>query len=198
MEHGKRYTKDERMEILRFRETHTFQVTSAKFGVSMMTLFRWSQQYGTKQEEIVREEKKMDMITRYGEDLNSEDKAKAAELAKMLEVLKYIKGVKAIALITEEGQLLTMIATKEVQDVDLNMIATATLSLGQRTSDQLFLGNMETVIIKSKKGIFFVIGAGPSLAITLLFGDQADLRHLFAEDFTVIERVKQAVRENFP
>jgi predicted regulator of Ras-like GTPase activity (Roadblock/LC7/MglB family) len=198
MEHGKRYTKEEKQEILRFRETHTFQDTSAKFGVSMMTLFRWNHKFGQNPKNIVKEEKKMEMYTRYGENLNLEDKAKATELAKILEVLKFIKGVKAIALINEEGQLLVMITSKDTQDLDLNMTTAATLSLGQRTSDQLFLGNLEMILIKSKNGLLFVIGAGPALVITVMFGDQVDLKALFVEDFTAIEHIKNAIKENFP
>jgi predicted regulator of Ras-like GTPase activity (Roadblock/LC7/MglB family) len=198
MEHGKRYSDDEKKEILRFRENHTFQETSDKFNISMMTLFRWNQQLRNPEKEIIRDEKKMDMVAIYNEENKDEKfKAKAIEMAKVLEVLKFIKGVKAIALIKDDGSLITMLATKDTQDVDLNGIVAATLSLGQRASDQLVLGNLEIMLIKSKKGVLFVIGAGRHTVITLLFDEQGDLKHLFGEEFTNIDRVKQIIGESY-
>jgi predicted regulator of Ras-like GTPase activity (Roadblock/LC7/MglB family) len=199
MEHGKRYGQDEKEEILRFRETHTFQETNAKFGVSMMTLFRWSRKSGNTQKIMKRDENKLNMIVRYNEgNTDAEFKAKAFELAKVLEVLKYIQGIKAIALINEEGELVSMLATEDFQDVDMNMIIISILAVSQRAIDQLILGKLEMDLIKATMGMLLIIEAGPSLLMDILFDENVDLKHLFSEDFTVIERVKKTIQENYP
>jgi predicted regulator of Ras-like GTPase activity (Roadblock/LC7/MglB family) len=199
MEHGKRYTQDEKKEILQFRESHTFQETSEKYNVSMMTLFRWNQQLRNVHKKNIKEEKKMEMVIRLNEENGDPTKkSKSMELAKVLEVLKFLPGVKAITLINDEGQLVSMVASKEAQDLDLINIVVAMLALGQRASQELVLGNLEMIFNKSKLGLLLIVGAGPRLVLTILFDEQADVKQLFSEDFVVIERVKQAISENYP
>jgi hypothetical protein len=41
MSHGKRYSAKERKDILKYLETHTYQETVDKYGVSEMSLARW-------------------------------------------------------------------------------------------------------------------------------------------------------------
>jgi predicted regulator of Ras-like GTPase activity (Roadblock/LC7/MglB family) len=197
---GKRYTNEEKKEILQFRETHTYQETSEKYGISQMTLARWSQRLRKNEYEKKTEVIKMEMKIRYGENLNADLKAKAPELTTTLEVLKFLKGIKLIALVNDDGQLLTMLSKKtgdfpEPNEIVMNTIAA--LSLAGRASGQLKMGTLETMVMKSNHGFLLINAAGPQLVLTLLFDEEADLKHLFQEDFAVIGRVAQLLAEKY-
>ena len=45
MASGKRYTREEKDEIMEYRQTHTYRETADKYNVSQMTLARWSRRY---------------------------------------------------------------------------------------------------------------------------------------------------------
>jgi predicted regulator of Ras-like GTPase activity (Roadblock/LC7/MglB family) len=47
MSSGKRYSKEEKAEIMQYRQTHTYKETADKYSVSQMTLARWSRNYKT-------------------------------------------------------------------------------------------------------------------------------------------------------
>jgi predicted regulator of Ras-like GTPase activity (Roadblock/LC7/MglB family) len=201
MEHGKRYTKEEKKEILRFRETHTFQETSDKFGVSMMTLFRWSRPYQSNLSvtEKMLEMKKMELKKR-SVDVNLiriKDKTKLPEIENMLEILQFLDGLKGMALINDEGRFVALYTTDNVKEEALYMTNLSLLEAAQSTCEHLIGGSVETIMIKSNVGLLLISGAGPHLVLILLFDDRVNFKRVFNEDFTVIERVKQTLENKY-
>ena len=200
MSTGKRYTKEEKKEILKFRETHTYQETSEKYGISQMTLARWSQRLRRNEKEEKPEVIKKEVKIQIGESLNDLQRAKAMELAKAAEVIKFIQGVKNIALIIDEKQLLALISIKELNLLERNELVVITveaLNVGRHARDQLKTGGFEMIFIKSKLGSILVYGVGPHLVMSLLFDKESDFKALFQDDFAVIERVAQLLGESF-
>ena len=42
MAYGKRYSKEEKEEIMQYRQNHTYRETVDKYNISQMTLARWA------------------------------------------------------------------------------------------------------------------------------------------------------------
>src|SRR5271157_1965535 len=198
MAHGMRYTKEEKEEILRFRKTHTFQETSAKYGVSMMTLFRWSKHYKDSTNVIFKsyDDKARAVLIRSPSGI--QDPTKPMHIVKVLEVLKFIEGVKAIALFNEEGQSIALLARDDINEDGLFMASISLYGTSQTASKQLGQGNVDMVISRSAAGMHLVMGAGEDRILSVLFGESGDFKHLIAEDLAVIERVRQALSEPNP
>nr|MDO8114743.1 helix-turn-helix domain-containing protein [Candidatus Sigynarchaeota archaeon] len=89
MASGKRYTDEEKDEIMQYRQTHTYQETADKFNVSQMTLARWSRDYKNK---II------------GDRISGD-----ASFRIPMQVLKYLEGVKAVALLSDSGETVSLI-----------------------------------------------------------------------------------------
>jgi len=82
MSSGKRYSKEEKEEIMHYRLNHTYRETADKYSVSQMTLARWSRKY------------KIEGIT--GDRYTGDPAYKT-----FLEVLKYLEGVRSVALFND-------------------------------------------------------------------------------------------------
>ena len=95
MSSGKRYTPEEKNAIMQYRQTHTYQETADKYGVSQMTLARWSSVQARLQEQ-------QGWPWGCGERVAGD-----AMYTTALQALKYLEGVKAIALYDDEGRTVT-------------------------------------------------------------------------------------------
>lgn len=174
MSQGKRYGREEKKEILQFRQNHTYFETSQKYGVSEMTLARWSRKLkdkDSKEEHISGDEKYLPLIR----------------------VLKYLEGVKAAAFVNEEGMVVaSLMIGGESEDI-LVRITAALLAAADRTSEELDIGNLETIIIKSSEGICLIRGTGPSMCLTILFDENMDLSRIVTQAFPFIERISRDI-----
>ncbi len=99
MSSGKRYTTEEKEAIMFYRQTHTYQETATKYDISQMTLARWSRQY----------KHKAIKGDRYIGD---------PAYKTYLHVLKYLEGIKAVALFSDmtEGSAVAAIIDENVSE----------------------------------------------------------------------------------
>ena len=182
MSSGKRYTPEEKEEIMQYRQTHTYQETADKYGVSQMTLARWSRALLRLQEQ-------------QGWPWGSEEQvAGDATYATALQALKYLEGVKAIALYDDEGRTVSMISENTIYENILPGSTIAMLSVADRSSKMINIGKFELMLTKCSGGMLFMLEAGTKLVLVLLYGGGIDVRKIIAEDLPFIDRVRQDLR----
>jgi predicted regulator of Ras-like GTPase activity (Roadblock/LC7/MglB family) len=176
MSSGKRYSIEEKEAIMFYRQTHTYQETAAKYEVSQMTLARWSRQYKRK------------AITgdRYIGD---------PDYKTYLYVLKYLEGVKAVALFSDmtEGSAVAGIIDENVSEDALFIEMTTILGVADRSSEELDLGKLEMVVTKNSEGILLIRGVGPTLALILIYRGMPDLQKIILQDGPMVDRVCQDI-----
>ncbi len=178
MSSGKRYTPEEKEEIMQYRQTHTYQETADKYGVSQMTLARWSRLHKDKA-----------IIT----DRVSGDPA----YANALRALKYLEGVKAVALYSDAGQVVATISDNTLYEDALFMPTIALLSAADRSAKEIDLGRLEMVLTQCAGGLLFMLEAGTRLLLVMLYGGSVDVRKIIAQDLPFIDRVRQDLRNQF-
>jgi predicted regulator of Ras-like GTPase activity (Roadblock/LC7/MglB family) len=182
MSSGKRYTPEEKEEIMQYRQTHTYQETTDKYGVSQMTLARWSRVHARLQEQ-------QGWPWGCGERVAGD-----VIYATALQALKYLEGVKAIALYDDEGRTVSMISENTIYENILPGSTIAMLSVADRSSKMINIGKLEMILIKCSGGMLFMLEAGTKLLLVLLYGGNVDLRKIIAEDLPFIDRVRQDIR----
>jgi len=96
--YGKRYSKEEKEEIMQYRKTHTYRETADRYSVSQMSLARWNRKLKT---ESVGE-------FRYTGD---------PDYRTFLQTLKYLEGVRAVALYSIGSSVTSIIDNKISDDV---------------------------------------------------------------------------------
>ncbi|OLS13512.1 MAG: hypothetical protein RBG13Loki_2883 [Promethearchaeota archaeon CR_4] len=188
MSYGRRYSLAEKREILRYRETHTYEETSQKFGVSQMTLARWSKRisrWSNRDMTNTPTTPKPIVELPYGVRL---------DLWSLLQVLKSIDGVNVISLVSDEGKSIASLGTETVNEGKLLAMTAALLSLGERSSREFEQGNLEMMLTKANGGTTLVVGAGEHAVLVMLFDASADLSKLFARDFPLIDKIREVVK----
>jgi predicted regulator of Ras-like GTPase activity (Roadblock/LC7/MglB family) len=180
MSSGKRYSKEEKQEIMHYRQNHTYQETAEKFNVSQMTLARWSRKYKNK------------IID--GDRFVGDTSYKT-----YLQVLKYLDGVKLIALYSDSsrGDAIAAITDENIGEDALFMSMTALLSTISRMTDDLKLGNLDMVITKNKKGIILIQGINTNLLIIILYRDVIDIHRIINDDSKLIEKVCNDIAKEY-
>lgn len=183
MSHGTRYSKEERMNILQYRQSHTYQETAKEFGVSQMTIARWEKRYmrnitNTKAVEID------SFLTR-------------EEFTALLQVVKFLEGVKMVALISAEGQVLSSVGDAGISE---EMVAAQTIRL-LSTTEQLAQGvgfqSTELALVKTQTGMFLVLGAGPLAVMVIIFDATVDLTRIVSQDLAMIDRVRGEISSRY-
>jgi predicted regulator of Ras-like GTPase activity (Roadblock/LC7/MglB family) len=175
MSSGKRYAPEAKDEIMQYRQTHTYEETSDKYGVSQMTLARWSREY------------KIKVIA--GDRLTGDSVYGTA-----LRVLKYLEGVKAVALYSDEGTTVAMISENTLYEDTLLMVTLGVLSVSDRSSQMLDIGKLEMTMTKCTGGLLFMREAGPKMLLVMLYGGNVDVHKIVVQEFPFIDRVRQDIR----
>jgi predicted regulator of Ras-like GTPase activity (Roadblock/LC7/MglB family) len=178
MSSGKRYTQEEKEEIMQYRQTHTYQETADKYGVSQMTLARWSRLH--KDKAIVADRLSGD-----------------AAYASALRALKYLEGVKFVALYSDEGTVVATISDSTLYEDALFMSTIALLAAAGRTAKEIDIGRLEMVLTKCAAGLLFMLEAGPKLLLVMLYSGSVDIRKIMAQDLTFIDRVRQDIGNQY-
>jgi predicted regulator of Ras-like GTPase activity (Roadblock/LC7/MglB family) len=182
MSSGKRYTPEDKEAIMQYRQTHTYQETADKYGVSQMTLARWSRALARLQEQ-------------QGWPWGSEERvAGDAMYTTALQALKYLEGVKAIALYDDEGRTVSMISENTFYENILPGSTIAMLSVADRSSRLINIGRLEMILTKCTSGMLFMLEAGTKLVLVLLYDGKVDIRKIIAQDLPFIDRVRQDIR----
>ncbi len=176
MSSGKRYSKDEKESIMYYRQTHTYQETAQKYSVSQMSLARWSRKFKN---------------SNFAGDRYSGDPAYKT----FLHVLKYLKGVKAVALYSgmTDGSTLASITDNSISEDVLFLSISALLAATDRSTQELSLGGLNMVLLKNKEGFLFIRDIDPSLQVIIVYDGSTNINSIVTQDFPLIERVRQDI-----
>ncbi|MHA1522724.1 MAG: hypothetical protein ACTSRK_21380 [Promethearchaeota archaeon] len=180
MSSGKRYSKDEKEEIMYYRQTHTYRETADKYSVSQMTLARWGRKYKNKQ------------VTR---DYFTGDPAYKT----FLQILKYLEGVKAVAIFSDmtDGSAVASITDNNLSEDTLFLAMIGLLSAGARSTKDIGLGALDMMMTKNKDGILYIRGLGPTLLMIMIYDGNVDVHRIVTQDFVLIDRVRQDISKIF-
>ena len=174
MSSGKRYSKEEKEEIMYYRQTHTYRETADKYSVSQMTLARWSQKYKNK------------AVT--GDRYSGDPAYKT-----LLQVLKYIKGVKAIGVFSDmsDGSVASLTDNNISEDV-LFLAMITSLSATVRSTESLNLGTFNLLLSRHSQGFLVIPGISPTLIMIMVYDETTDINKII-KDLPYIERVGQDI-----
>jgi transposase-like protein len=180
MSSGKRYSKEEKAEIMQYRQTHTYKETADKYSVSQMTLARWSRKYKNKQVD--------------GDRFTGDPAYKT-----FLKVLKYLEGVKSVALfsIMTDGSAVASISDNNISEDVLFLNMTAVLSAAGRSSEELGLGTLDMLMSKCREGLLLIQGINPNLLVIMIYGGKVDVQKIVNQDFPFIDRVRLDILSKF-
>ena len=174
MSTGKRYSKEEKEEILRYRTTHTYQETVTQYGVSQMTLARWSHAFKD---------------IKPAEERVSGD----SSFSTLLSVIKYLEGVKAVAIINDNGELVADMMDPDINEDVLLYITIPLLGLWDRTNKDLGLGNPQMMITKNANGIMIIMSAGKTALLSIIFSNAVEISTVLTQHLSMIDRVREDI-----
>jgi predicted regulator of Ras-like GTPase activity (Roadblock/LC7/MglB family) len=175
MSQGRRYSREEKKEILQFRQTHTYQETSQKFGVSEMTLARWS--------------KRIDTHTYI------KDRPLNSNFNSWLQVIGAIREVKAVAVISDLGEIVAIL-NRDNLDEDMILVETANLlAKNSEAIERLYKNEIKMLFIQSAEVIFFIIEAGEHNILSIFMKPILDIRNFFIDDFPFIEKIRDLIKQ---
>jgi len=172
---GKRYSKEEKEEIMKYRQTHTYRETAEKYSVSQMSLARWNRKNKT---ESVGE-------FRYTGD---------PDYRTFLQTIKYLEGVRAVALFSV-GSSVASIIDNSITEETLYLAMIKFLS--EKTMEEIDLGSFDMLLTKTSYGFLFLRGVAPNLLLIMIYGGKTDIQKIINQDFPFIERVRQDIRKQF-
>ncbi len=180
MSSGKRYSKDEKEEIMHYRHNHTYRETADKYSVSQMTLARWSRKIKNKELD--------------GDRFTGDPAYKT-----FLHVLKYLEGVKAIALVSDmtDGSSVASIIDNDVNEDALFLAMLTILSATARSTEEIALGQLNTVLTRNSDGILLIRGVGPTLLMIMIYDGNSDIHKIVTQDFPLIDRVREDISKRF-
>ncbi len=184
MSTGRRYSLTEKREILRYRANHTYEETSQKFGVSQMTLARWSKRIMLNSSNTG----KLDLS--HTSDAATPESERLKFIGSLLDVLKFNEGVKYVALISDSGEFIASTGAKEVPDEMVLANTAALLALGDRASRAFMQGDLDMVLTKASSGATLILGAGPKACLVMFLDDTMNLLQFFP----VIDKVRTAIK----
>ncbi|MHA1475315.1 MAG: hypothetical protein ACTSQ5_09020 [Promethearchaeota archaeon] len=170
---GKRYSKEEKEEIMKYRQTHTYRETAEKYSVSQMSLARWNRKHKT---ESVGE-------FRYTGD---------PDYRTFLQTIKYLEGVRAVALFSV-GSSVASIIDNSISEETLYLAMIKFLS--EKTMEEIDLGSFDMLLTKTSYGFLFLRGVAPNLLLIMIYGGKTDIQKIINQDFPFIERVRQDIRK---
>jgi predicted regulator of Ras-like GTPase activity (Roadblock/LC7/MglB family) len=183
MSTGRRYSLAEKREILRYRADHTYEATCQKFGVSQMTLARWSKRIMMQADNTTNTPKDSSPLVE-----------KVKFLESLLQVLKFNEGVLSVSLVNDMGEIVTSVGTQMVGQELIAANTAAMLALGERSSRTFMQGNLDIIFTRSSEGATLIAGAGQHAVIVLLFEGSVDLIKLFTQDFPVIDKIRNVIK----
>jgi len=171
---GKRYSNEEKQKILEFLKDHTYEETQNEFQVSQTTLARWSKEDSTNTKNKLRE-----------------------QIDPCLKMLKLIKGVKNISLLSYDAFLpISFILEGPQGGWDQRRIAAMTsaiISLSERVGLEVIHGDLQSTIFNFAKGKILCIWAGKKAVLTIEFDDSVDLKHIINQSFYYIDRIREII-----
>jgi len=180
---GKRYSNEEKQNILGYLKNHTYWETQNKFKVSQTTLARWSKKFST------------NIKTKLEEQLDP-----------CLKMLKLIEGVRSVSIIGVGGQPIAFNMEKRIskypgseslsdedQENRVAAMTAAIVSLGERVGIECGHGHLESSFINSAKGTIICIWAGKAAILTIEFDDSVDLKHIINHSFYYINRIREII-----
>ena len=179
MSSGKRYSKEEKEEIMHYRQSHTYRETADKYSVSQMSLARWSQKYKNK------------VVT--GDRFTGDPAYKAP-----LQALKYIEGVKAIGIFSDmtDGSSVASLTDNNISEDVLFLAMITLLSATVRSTEDLNLGIFNMLLTKHSDGFLLLRGISPTLVMIVIYGENTDI-HKIIQDLAFIERVGQDISKRY-
>ena len=167
---GKRYSNEEKQNILEFLKDHTYYETENKFNVSQTTLARWSKELSTNTEK------------KLGEQLDL-----------YLKMLKLIEGVRNISIIGVGGYPIVFNPEADWDEMRVAAMTTAIISLSERVGIECEHGDLQSTIINSAKGKIICVWAGKAAILTIAFYDSVDLKHIINQSFYYIDRIREII-----
>lgn len=112
----------------------------------------------------------------------------------ILERLKnYTPGVRAIALVSIDGLMITSILPNEMEGEKIAAISAALLHQGESSSADAVLGNLEQVITKAKKGHIIITRVGTETILTIFTNEAAKLGLVLYDIECAIRELKDHV-----
>ena len=172
MSSGKRYSKEEKEEIMYYRQSHTYRETADRYSVSQVTLARWSQKY------------KNTVVT--GDRYLGDPAYKI-----LLQALKYTEGVKAIGIFTDmsDGSSLASLTDNSISEDVLFLAMITSLSATERSTESLKLGTLNFLLSRHSNGFLLINGINPTLIMIMIYGENTDIHKIINQDFVLIDRV---------
>ena len=189
MSQGRRYTREEKKEILQFRLNHTYQETSQKFGVSEMTLARWARRIDTNTSHL-RFDKLIDTNTS-----SQKDRIMNLNYNSWLQVIGAIEEVKAVAIISDFGEILAFQSRENLREDIMMVQSISLLSVIDAAISRLYKENLKMIFIQTSEVIFFFIEAGAHNLLSIFLKPPLDTRKFFAEDFPLIEKIRNLIEQ---
>jgi hypothetical protein len=95
------------------------------------------------------------------------------------EVRSTLPGVEAVAIVSAEGLTIASALPPDWDEERLVAMTAAMLDVGQRTTAELTLGELEQVYVRSANGYVVLIPAGTEAVITVVLGKDAKLGLVF-------------------
>ena len=179
MSSGKRYSKEEKEEIMHYRQNHTYRETADKYKVSQMSLARWSQKFKNK------------VVT--GDRFTGDPVYKVP-----LQALKYIEGVKAIGVFSDntDGSSVASLTDDNISEDVLFLAMITSLSATVRSTESLDLGTFNLLISRHSKGFLVIPGISQTLIMIIIYGENTDINKII-KDLPYIERVGQDISKRY-
>lgn len=180
MSTGKRYSKEEKEEIMQYRQSHTYLETAQKYDVSQMTLARWSKKYGK--------------LTLSGDRFIGDSRYR-----NYLNVLKYIPGVKGVCIysdMTDGSSLVSLMESSLSEDV-IFLGLMSVLSATSRYLEDLDLGNLKSMSVESDTGALLIRGINSVLLMVLIFESLESIYTIVQQNLHIIERVGADIGQTY-
>ncbi len=113
----------------------------------------------------------------------------------LLQMLTKIKGVKAVALITNEGIPIASILPTNTTHTRYSAMSVAILSLSQRALKITKKGKFSTLYIEGEEGKLVIIDCGSEFVLTISLDNSVSKEDFFTQQFKVIELIGAMIAE---
>jgi transposase-like protein len=175
MSQGRRYSREEKKEILQFRLTHTYQETSQKFGISEMTLARWARRIDT--------------------HTYIKDRPLNSNFNSWLQVIGAIREVKAAAVVSDFGEIVAILNRENLNE-DIILVQTANLlAKNVEAIEHFYKKEIKMLFIQSVEVIFLIIEAGEHNVLSIFMQPTLDTQKFFIDDYPFIEKIRDLIKQ---
>jgi len=100
---------------------------------------------------------------------------KEEELKQILEEFENVGDVAGSAVVRRDGLMIVSGLPKDTNSKAVAAMAAAIVGTGETASKELNIGELNQVLIESKKGKLISIGAGPDAIFTAMIRDRANM-----------------------